>query len=135
MLLRLATVLPVMLALVPLELRMPVTCWPVPEVDEVAAFRLFAAVVLPTVLLLMLFVPALTWMPKSEAEIVVVVEPFTVMEPMVLLAMATVPLLAEPMPQLVPPEIDVVTEMEPVPVPLPMVLPVAVPMFAEPAGT
>ncbi len=82
----------------------------------------------------MVFAPAVTEMPVSEAE-TVVAEPFTVMEPMLLLAMATVPMLAEPMPKLVPPVPDVVTEMEPVPVPLPMVLPVTVPMFALPVET
>ncbi len=82
----------------------------------------------------MVFVPAVTWMPTSQAETVVAVL-FTVMEPMVLLAMATVPLLVEPMPKLVPLLNAVVTEMEPVPVPLPMVLPVTVPMFTLPACT
>ena len=43
-----------------LELRMPVTCWPVAEVDDVAALRLLAVVVLPTVLLVMVFAPAVT---------------------------------------------------------------------------
>lgn len=61
--------------------------------DEVAALRLFAVVVLPTVLLLMTAAPPVTWMPMSEAVLVADV-PFTVMEPMVLLAMATVPLPA-----------------------------------------
>ena len=121
-----------MLALVELELRMPVTCWPVMEMDDVAAFRLLAVTVLPTVLLLMLFVPAATWMPVSEAEIVLA-EPLTVTEPMLLLAMATVPLLADPMPKVVPPVPAVVTETDPVPVSVPMVLPVTVPMFAAPA--
>ena len=36
-----------------------------------AALRLFAVVVLPTVLLLMVFAPAVTWMPVSEAETLV----------------------------------------------------------------
>ena len=131
MLLRLATVLPVMFALVA---AMPVTCWPVVEVDEVAALRLFAVVVLPTVLLLMVFVPAVAEMPVSEAEMLVDV-PFVVMEPMTLLAIATVPVLPEPMPKLVPPVPAVVTEMEPVPVLLPMVLPVTVPTLTLPAAT
>ena len=73
-------------------------------------------------------------MPTSDAE-TKVFNPFTVMEPMVLLAMATVPLLVEPIPKLVPPVPAVVTEMEPVPVPPPMVLPVTVPMFTLPATT
>ncbi len=90
--------LPVMLALVVLELRMPVTCWPVVETEELAALRLFAVVVLPTVLPVMVFAPAVTEMPMSEAE-TPMAEPFTVMEPMLLLAIATVPLLAEPMPE------------------------------------
>jgi hypothetical protein len=110
------------------------TRWPVVEVDEVAALRLFAVVVLPTVLSLMVFAPAVTWIPTSEAEMVVSV-PLVVMEPMVFLAMALVPVPAAAMPKLVPPLPDVVTEMEPVPVPLPMVLPVTVPMFTEPACT
>ncbi len=62
-------------------------------------------------------------------------KPFAMIEPMVLLAMATVPLLLEPMAKVVPPVPEVVTEMEPVPVPLPMVLPVTVPMLALPADT
>ena len=44
-------------------------------------------------------------------------------------------LLAEAMPKEVPPEPEVVTEMEPVPVPPPMVLPVSVPMFTWPWAT
>ena len=114
---------------------MPVTCWAgETEVDEVAALRLFAVLVLPTVLLLMVFAPSVTWMPVSEAEMVLP-EPFTVMEPMMFWAMSTVPLLNEPMPKLVPPFPEVVMETEPVPVPLPMVLPATVPMFTAPACT
>ena len=70
-------------------------------------------------------------MPTSEAETVVAV-PLVVREPMMLLAMTTVPLLDEPMPKLVPPLLEVVKAMEPVPVPLPMVLPVTVPTFTLP---
>jgi len=130
----LATVLPVMLALVVLELRMPVTCCPVVEVDAVAALRLLAVVVLPTMLAAMVFAPAATRMPTSEAE-TLVFAPLVVMEPMVLLAMFTVPLLEEPMPKDVPPLPEVVTEIEPVPVPLPMMFSVTVPILAEPACT
>ena len=64
-----------------------------------------------------------------------VVVPFVVMEPMVLLLMATGRVLAEPMPNAVPPLPPVMAEIEPVPVPLPMVLPVTVPMFACPVST
>jgi hypothetical protein len=71
-------------------------------------------------------------MPTSEAD-TLVAAPLVLMEPMVLLATATVPLLAELMPNVVPPVPEVVTEIEPVPVPLPMVLPVTVPMFTLPA--
>lgn len=71
-------------------------------------------------------------MPTSEAD-TLVVEPLVVMEPRVLLAMATVPLLAELMPNVVPPELEVLTAIDPVPEPLPMVLPVTVPMFKLPA--
>ena len=124
-----------MLALVLLlSMRMPVTCWPVMEVDEVAALRLFGVVVLPRMLFLMVFTPELNRMPVSDAEMVLA-EPFTVMEPMVLFAMATVPVLAEQMPKLVPPGPEVVTAIEPVPLPLPMVLPVTVPTFADPEKT
>ena len=130
-----------MLALALLVLRMPVTCWPVLEVDEVMALRLLrlavsglGVAVLPTVFLLMVFAPAVAAMPVSEAD-AVATEPFTVMEPMVLLLKATVPLLPEPMPKLVPPDPEVVIEIEPPPVPLPMVLPVTVPTFTEPACT
>jgi hypothetical protein len=133
LLLRFATVLPVMLAPPVLVLLMPVTCCPALDEDEVAALRLLAVVVLPTVLLLIVFAPAVTLMPVSEAETLVVV-PFAVMEPMVLLEIATVPLLDETMPKVGPPP-EVVTEMEPVPVPLPMVLPVTVPMLTFPADT
>ena len=62
LLLRFATMLPVTLVLVLLELRMPVTCWP-PVLAEIAALRLFAVVALPTVLLLMMFAPPVTMMP------------------------------------------------------------------------
>ena len=62
-------------------------------------------------------------------------EPFVVIEPMVLLAMATVPLLAEPMPKVGPSGPPDVTEIESVPVPLPIMLPVIVPIFAAPAAT
>ena len=72
-------------------------------------------------------------MPTRDAETLLAV-PLAVIEPMVLLATATVPpLLDEPMPNVVAPFPEVVTETEPVPVPLPMVLPVTVPTFAEPA--
>ena len=134
MLLRLATVLPAMFELPVLVLVMPVTCCPAMELVTVAALRLFAVVVLPMVLPVIVFAPAVTLMPVSEAGTEVDL-PFTVMEPMVLLAIATVPLLAEPMPKLVALLPVPVTEMEPVPVPLPMVLPVTVPMFTLPADT
>ena len=119
---------------------MPVTnCW-VEEVDDVAALRLLAVVVLPMILPVTVFVPASTSMPISEAEMAVeglplVSAPWVVMEPMVLLAMTTVPVLTEPMPKVAPPVPEVVTEIEPVPVPLPTVLPMVVPMFTDPAAT
>ena len=59
LLLRLATVLPVMLVVLLLKLRMPVTCCGVLEVVEVEALRLFAVLVLPMVLLAIVFVLAL----------------------------------------------------------------------------
>ena len=68
-------------------------------------------------------------MPTSEAEML---PPLAVMEPMLLLAMTTVPLLEVPMPKAVPVKLAQVKEMEFVPVPPPMRLPVAVPMFADP---
>jgi hypothetical protein len=110
------------------------TRWPVVEVDEVAALRLFAVVVLPTVLLLMVFVPAVTEMPVREAEMVVS-EPFTVREPMVLLAMVTVLTLVELIPVDNAPVPEVVMETDPVPVPLPMMLPVVVPTLTDPFTT
>ena len=90
--------------------------------ETVAALRLLAVVVLPMRLFEMFMTPDVARMPVSEAELLVTVA-FTVMEPMVLLAMATV-LPSEPMPKVVPP--FVVTESEPLPVSLPMVLPAAV---------
>ena len=54
------TVLLVMVAPLELELRMPVTCCPVADVDELLALRLLALVVLPIVLLEIVFVPPLT---------------------------------------------------------------------------
>jgi hypothetical protein len=113
---------------------MPVTCCAVIEVDEVAALRLLAVVVLPMVLLAIVLVPPVTWMPTTEAEMVLA-NPFAVIEPMALLEIATVPLPADPMPMAGPPFPEVMTETEPVPVPLPIVLPAVVPMFAEPADT
>ncbi len=98
------------------------------------AFRLFALVVLPTVLLEMVFVPWVTWMPVMEAEMAEVA-PMVVIEPMVLLLMATEAPLVEPIPKAVPPEPEVTTEINPVPLPLPIVLPVTVPMFAAPVST
>ena len=59
MLFRLATVLPVMFT-PPASLRMPVTCCAPLEADDVAALRLLAVVVLPTVLpVTMVLVPVL----------------------------------------------------------------------------
>ena len=52
--------LPVMVALLTLELRMPVVCCPVKELDDVAALRLLAVVVLPMALPVMVFTPAVT---------------------------------------------------------------------------
>lgn len=60
LLLRFATVLPVILALVLLVLRMPVTCCPVEELDEVAALRLLAVAVLPMALPEIVFAPPVT---------------------------------------------------------------------------
>jgi hypothetical protein len=60
LLLRFATVFPVILALVLLVLRIPVTCCPVEEVDEVAALRLLAVAVLPMVLPEIVFAPPVT---------------------------------------------------------------------------
>jgi hypothetical protein len=71
-------------------------------------------------------------MPISEAE-TLVDEPFAVREPTVLFPMATVLLLDELIPKVVPPVPEVVMETDPVPVPLPIVFPVTVPMFTLPA--
>ena len=49
-----------MLAEVELELRTPVTDWPVVEVEAVLALMLLAVDVLPTVLLEIVFVPEVT---------------------------------------------------------------------------
>ena len=125
-----------MFALMLLELIMPVTCWPtVVELEADAAFRLlrfevggFGMPELPTMLLLIVFAPSVTWIPASEGEI----GPFTVIDPMVLLAIDMVLLLEEPIPKLVPPAPKVEMETEPVPELLPIIFPVSVPMFAEP---
>ena len=67
----------------------------------------------------------------SDAETLVVV-PFVVMEPIVLLEITRVPLLAAPMPNVVPPLPEVVTDTDPVPLPPLIVLPVAVPTLTAP---
>ena len=65
----------------------------------------------------------------------VALEPLAVIEPMVLLLIFTTPLLDELIPTVRPPLVDVVVEIEPVPLPLPIVLSVVVPMLTLPPVT
>jgi hypothetical protein len=64
-----------------------------------------------------------------------VVVPVKVIDPIVLFEIATVPELAEPMPKLMAPVVELETATEPVPVPLPTVLPLVVPTLALPDDT
>ena len=98
--------------------------------------RLLAVVPLPMVLPVMIFAPAVTWMPASDTTLPPVPAwPLPVMEPMALFEIATRPLLAEATPKPMEKLEGLWRKIEPVPVPLPIVLPLVVPMFAEPAAT
>ena len=123
---QLLTVLFVMLMVVPPELTMPVMFATVALVEGLEKLMLLGVVRLPNVLPEMVTeVPAVLLMPKKLWETEAV--PTTVMEPMVLFEIVTMPLLAAPIPMLSAPVVDVVTVTEPVPVAAPMVLPVMVP--------
>ena len=87
---------------------------------------LFAVVLLPIRLLLIVGLPAGTWTPATLAEIEVV-EPLAVMEPMALFEIFTALGLESLIPTVRAAVVDVVVVIEPVPVPAPMVLPVTLP--------